>query len=188
MNAGYTLLELLVAMSLSSLIMILLFNSYALIAKDYSQVKQYSDAITNSQYVLYFLKQYFNNHPKVSLFPIWQAQYPSLRLNSNSEGFGLIDNDSACRVYLYTSKNADNHPGLYFKENQKPRILIASKISSMQVIYAIKCPDSKNICSYSHSEQITDWRSVKGVALSFRVQIAPSIQKQLRSYFAIHEK
>lgn len=187
MNAGSTLLELLIAMSLSSLIMIILFNAYALIAKNYNQVKQLSEAIANSQYALYFLKNNFGSHHKISLFAIQSDRYPNLKLIHNTEGFGLADESVLQgRVYFYTSKDSKGNSGLYFKENQKPRILIASKITALQVLYAIQCLDSKNICSYTKSEFVKDWRLVKGVALTFTVQIAPELRKQLRTYFALH--
>ncbi len=165
---GFTLLEIMLATSLGSCIVVALLVYCSLISKFYLYVNEHSQRVENRRFVVFFLLDYFQHLTGAFVLPMNKDFFSKLKIKRDSEGLQVVSliNNQQVVSYIYLSDVGHNMASLFLKQENKPRIEIARGIDHMKSLYGIKCPSSNNICNYFNANQIVDWMQVRSVEVT----------------------
>lgn len=180
-------MELLIASTLSSVIIILLFNYYGVISKNYMWIEQLSETINNNNYLFFSLGNYFSTKEKLQFLPPHDDETKLLNNSSNSDVLVLQKklNGHELKTFFYIAKDNGNQFGFYVKELGKPRIELTNNILNMRLMFATKCKNSINVCNYVLSKDVIDWSEVVAVKIKLNIMINRHLTKTIRMYYAL---
>lgn len=189
-NEGFTLLELLLASCLGSVLIITLMSSYALIAKENRAINELDAAITECNYLIYFLYQHFHDNTSSikTVFTLSLHDYQSLKMINNSEGIGLTRKigSKIQKEYFFLSETAQKDEAFYYKEDNKPKIRIASGIVGLKIWYGLKCIKTDNICHYVFGNQLSNDVVIRAIKMMVTIRVNQLETKSSNVYFAIN--
>lgn len=185
---GFSLLELMLAMTLGSALMCILFTYYSLFEKIHHDIQEESLQMENARFTIYFLFNFLRYQRNVLVLPIDGATTTFLRVKEKSDAVQIrkLVNDAEIISFLYLSKISPDITAFFYKQANKPRIEIARGIDQLTIEYGIKCLKSNNICMYLTGKSIRDFSQIRSVLLTFTQKRENGTLKTWRFYSALN--
>lgn len=179
-ETGFTLSELLIALSLSSFLMLPLINYFNLVLKNEAEIQGYANVTTHCAFAFYFFSK---NLERLAEQGGRFTTYNDLNLKNKSGSDVLAIVNNGIRTIFFLSDDRDNLTSLYYKQEGQHRILVAKNISDMHVLYAVESKLVPHQFSYVKSANMTDWNLVKGVKIILNVSVNKDL-KEIYFYFS----
>jgi hypothetical protein len=165
---GFTLMEILIANALCSLLILLFIMCFNFCLRTNLELKGMANDLENCRFACYFIRQKLSAAYRVEQITLQEKSM--LRAISNDAIKFYLIKDKAIPYFLYLAQSntsgSKSPLSLYFKELNKPRVEIAEGITQLKILYGIKCPKALNICQYLLAKQVNDWTQVSSLNLS----------------------
>lgn len=192
---GFTLLELMLAMSLGSVLVLLLLVFYSQGLKFYYQVNQLAEELENGRYACFFLRRLLKQSVGVKGLTDLEKNNHLLRIKKTSDAFEQItlEHDQQIKTTLFISEITSKPPGkklygLFKKQAGKPRIEIAEGIQDMKVWYGVKAPSMSHVDRYIPANEVVDWHEVVIMKIILLSQTGSNPKvKEWRMYIAVNQ-
>lgn len=190
-NSGFTLIELSIACCLSGFLFLLLMTFYSAHVRFSIELKQTAEQLENARYACFFIRNLFSQSRRIKSLSHKECSHLKVRPGTDGCELELRSNKNTKVVFLFISQsNALSAPpqpsyALFYKEQNKPRIEIASDVYSMKIVYGLRCSRSDNICSYEESNETLNWARVTSVKLSLLMQQG-LLSKKWNLYLALN--
>lgn len=163
---------------------------YSLIAKQSAVFNQLDTAITECNYLMYFLYQHFNDYNSAikNVFTVSGHDHESLKMINNSEGVGLTRKigSKIQKEYFFLSETAQKESAFYYKEDNKPKIKIAPDVVGLKIWYGLKCVETNNICHYVFGNQLPKGAVIRAIKMMITIKVNQFETKSSNVYFAIN--
>jgi hypothetical protein len=176
---GFSLLEILVANTLSSLIILMVLIIFFSLYKSYQYSQAEAELLENGRYAVYLLNRElhlidedgFIHEKSPKSIHGYHRNLPKYLQNQVKNGSDILEIEGSPSRAFYIgdshrcTKFGEKIYALYRKKNYHPREELVSNIVDMNISYGLSCEDSKNVCNYASADQIIKWQQVVSVKI-----------------------
>lgn len=203
-DSGFSLMELLAAVFLSSLLLLGLTKIYLSVQESY----RLQNSLLNIQEKMRLLSRLLTYRVRMAGFAGCDHSVEKVKQPQAIVGYQKGDNavlalgecypfknrEQFMRVKYFVAKtsrkNSQGSPiyALYQQPIGSRRIELAEGISKMQIKYGIATQDAKNIKQYISAPQVSDWKKVRSVDIKLLFNsIDQRIKKSFNLYISLRE-
>jgi Tfp pilus assembly protein PilW len=178
---GFSLLEILVANTLSSLLILMVLIIFFSLYKSYQYSQAEAKLLENGRYAVYLLNRelhlidedgfiYQKNVHSIHGYHGNLPKYLQNQVKNDSDVVEVeVEGFPSRAFYIGDShrctKLGEKIYALYRKKNYHPREELVSNIVDMKISYGLSCEDSKNVCNYASADQVIKWQKVVSVKI-----------------------